>query len=87
MASAITATWLQSRIDKTKTTIESIEDAILALSTGKLQSYTIDTGQTRQTVTKKDISRLNVELDKLYLRLDWLDTRLNGSGTSLVRSA
>jgi hypothetical protein len=87
MASAITATWLQSRIDKTKTAIESIEDAILALSTGKLQSYTIDTGQTRQTVTKKDISRLNVDLDKLYLRLDWLDARLNGSGTSLVRSA
>jgi hypothetical protein len=87
MASAITATWLQSRIDKTKTAIEAIEDAILALSTGNLQSYTIDTGQTRQTVTKKDISRLNVELDKLYLRLDWLDTRLNGSGTSLVRSA
>jgi hypothetical protein len=87
MASAITATWLQSRIDKTKTAIEAIEDAILALSTGNLQSYTIDTGQTRQAVTKKDISRLNVELDKLYLRLDWLDTRLNGSGTSLVRSA
>jgi hypothetical protein len=87
MASAITATWLQSRIDKTKTAIEAIEDAILALSTGNLQSYTIDTGQTRQTVTKKDISRLNVELDKLYLRLDWLDARLNGSGTSLVRSA
>ena len=87
MASAITATWLQSRIDKTKTAIEAIEDAILALSTGKLQSYTIDTGQTRQTVTKKDIARLNAELDKLYLRLDWLDARLNGSGTSLVRSA
>lgn len=87
MASAITATWLQSRIDKTKTAIESIEDAILALSTGNLQSYTIDTGQTRQTVTKKDITRLNAELDKLYLRLDWLDTRLNGGGTSLVRSA
>jgi hypothetical protein len=87
MASTITATWFQSRIDKTKTTIEAIEDAILALSTEKFQSYTIDTGQTRQTVTKKDIARLNVELDKLYIRLDWLDTRLNGSGTSLVRSA
>jgi hypothetical protein len=87
MASSITDTWLQSRIDSTKATIESIEDAILALSTGNHQSYTIDTGQTRQTVTKKDISRLNVDLDKLYLRLDWLDARLNGSGTSLVRSA
>jgi hypothetical protein len=87
MASAITATWLQSRIDKAKTAIEAIEDAILALSTERFQSYTIDTGQTRQTVTKKDISRLNAELDKLYLRLDWLDTRLNGSGTTLVRSA
>jgi hypothetical protein len=87
MASAITDTWIQSRIDKTKTTIESIEDAILALSTGSHQSYTIDTGQTRQSVTKKDISRLNVELDKLYSRLDYLDIKLNGSGTTLVRSA
>jgi hypothetical protein len=87
MASAITDTWIQSRIDSTKAAIESIEDAILSLSTGNLQSYTIDTGQTRQTVTKKDISRLNVELDKLYSRMDYLDTKLNGSGTTLVRSA
>jgi hypothetical protein len=87
MASAITDTWIQSRIDSTKATIESIEDAILALSTGKYQSYTIDTGQTRQSVTKKDISRLNVELDKLYSRLDYLDTKLNGSGKTMVRSA
>jgi hypothetical protein len=87
MASAITDTWIQSRINSTKAAIESIEDAILSLSTGNLQSYTIDTGQTRQTVTKKDLARLNVELDNLYIRLDYLDTKLNGSGTTLVRSA
>ena len=78
------ATFIQARIDATKAQIIAFEDAILALGTaGGVQSYTIDTGQTRQTVTRQDLSSLQNKLDGLYNRLVTLEARLNGSGTSI----
>lgn len=72
-------TWLLDIIGQTRT-------AITELSTGKIQSYTIDTGQTKQSVTKKDVSSLRVNL-KGYLE-DLVDFRLQlGGGTSYVRQA
>lgn len=73
--------FLQARIDKTKTLIVLYEDTIDALVTGQNQSYTIDTGQTRQTVTKADITSLNNQIDVLYNRLTTLCARIDGSGT------
>jgi len=86
MASEITTAWLQARIAATKAQIEAYEDAILALSLGTVKSYTISTGQTTQVVTKKDVVRLQVDIDSLYSRLDYLDGRLNGGGTTYVRA-
>ena len=75
------STFLQARIDKTKELIVLYEDTVDSLVTGSMQSYTIDTGQTRQTVTKVDIISLNNQLDVLYNRLATLCARLDGSGT------
>jgi len=87
MTSEITDTWLQARIDATKSQIEAVETAVLALSSGSVRSYTINTGQTTESVTKADISRLGSLLESLYRRLDYLDMRLNGGGPALyVRS-
>lgn len=79
-------TYLTDRIAKTKVLIEAYEDATTALA-GGVQSYTLDTGQSRQTVTKLDLEALNKMLDTLYNRLCIMQTRLNGSGTVIVRPA
>jgi len=77
--------FIQARIDATKFQIVAYEDASLALATGTIQSYTLDTGQTRQTVTKLELSVLQSAIDGLYNRCATLEARLNGSGVLTVR--
>jgi hypothetical protein len=74
------------RIAATKAQIAAYEDAVLALTTGGVAQYSIDTGQTRQSVTKIDVVRLNAHLDGLYNRLATLEARVYG-GTTNVRPA
>ena len=81
------STFIQARIDATKALIVAYEDAVLALVGGTIESYTIDTGQSRTTVTKFDISKLNTAIDSLYTRCVTLEARLNGSGTVTARPA
>jgi hypothetical protein len=78
--------WLD-RIEKTKQLIIAWEDAELALSAGGVQSYTLDTGQTRQTVTKADLGTIRNTIDGLMNRLVTLEARINGSGVVNVRPA
>ena len=78
--------FIQGRIDSTKLQIVAYEDAALALASG-VQSYTLDTGQSRQTVTKLDAKEIQRMIDSLYNRCATLGVRLNGSGTTTVRPA
>lgn len=80
------AAFIQARIDATKVQIVAYEDAATALASG-VQSYTLDTGQTRQTVTKLDLMALQRTLDSLYNRCATLEARRNGSGTVTTRPA
>jgi Mg2+ and Co2+ transporter CorA len=79
--------FLQERIDATKAQIIAYEDAATALASGGVQSYTLDTGQSRQTVTRLDLRALQDKIDSLYNRLATLEARLNGSGTVTARPA
>lgn len=72
--------YLQERIEVTKSLILIYEDAVAALG-GGAQSYTLDTGQTRTTVTKSSLKGLHETLDGLYNRLAVFEARLNGSGS------
>lgn len=78
---------LQARITKTKALIVVYEDAALALGVGGVQSYILDTGQTRQNVTRMDLKALQDTIDALYNRCATLEARLNGGGTSIARPA
>lgn len=78
MASAIDSAWLEARIARTKELIVAYEDALIALSSGAIQTYTLDTGQTRQVVTKQQIGSLRITLETLENRLATYDARLNG---------
>lgn len=72
--------FIKERITATKALIVAYEDAVTALGTqGGVVSYTLDTGQSRQTVTRADISSLNRMLDSLYNRLATLEARLYGA--------
>lgn len=69
--------FLLGRIDATKLQIIAYENAAIALSSG-VQSYTLDTGQDRQTVTRADIRSIQLNIDQLYNRLTMLQARLCG---------
>jgi hypothetical protein len=76
--------WIAQRIEATRAMIVAYEAAILALSSGAL-SYTLDTGQTRQSVTKQQLGSLRIQLDALEHRLADYMNRLNGGATVIVR--
>ena len=77
--------FIQARIDATKLQIVAYEDASLGLASGAIQSYTLDTGQSRQTVTKLELSVLQKAINGLYNRCATLEARLNRSGVLTVR--
>jgi hypothetical protein len=77
--------FLQSRIDATKAQIIAFEGALTAFAAnGALQSYTIDTGQTTQTVTRANLTQLRNMVTSSYNQLATLQTRLTGGGTVTV---
>lgn len=69
------AVWIQARIDAKKALIVSIETAIAALVTGA-QMYSLDTGQTRTSVTKANLASLKNTLRDLESELASLETQL-----------
>lgn len=78
------AAYLKERITKTKALIEAYEDAALAISSGGVQSYQLDTGQSNQVVTKLNIGVLHKALESLYNRLTMFEARLNGGNSIIV---
>ena len=86
--SAMDASFIQGRIDATKTQIIVYEDAVTALgAAGGVQSYKLDTGQSIINVTRADLSQLQKTIDGLYNRCATLEVRLNGSGSSVGKPA
>ena len=72
----IPSSFLTDRITATQAQIVAYEDAILALGTsGATHHYTLDTGQSTQTVTRDDIDKLNETLNSMYNRLATLCAR------------
>lgn len=72
--------FLLDRIAATKSAIVAYEAAIMALTTDGISQYSLDTGQTRQTVTRFDLDTLTKQVDLLYNRLSSLQARLYGAG-------
>lgn len=74
------------RIESLKLQIIAYENAILAFgNNGAVQSYTLDTGQSKQIVTRADLRRLNDMLDSLYNRLNMTMRRINGGHVTIAR--
>ena len=81
MASAF---W-QARLTAVEAQIVAVEGAIDVLTAGTVQSYELDTGQSRQRVTKFDLPKLNGMLDSLLNRYATLQARCSGTGVGHAR--
>ena len=78
--------FLEGRIAACKSLVVVWDAALtqLALADG-IQSYTVDTGQTRQVVTRSDIGTINRIIDGLLNRCATMQARLDGSGVLNAR--
>lgn len=79
--------YLKEKINNLMTMIDAYDSAIIALVGGGVQSYMLDTGQTRQSVTKMDIASLQRNRSSLYNELVTLNARANGGNVGVVRPA
>ena len=74
-----------ARITFFETLITNLEAAFLVLSTGRVASYTLNTGQTTETVTKRNLVDIRATLDWAYARLEFFLMRYEGGNTIVVR--
>jgi hypothetical protein len=77
--------WIIDRINATRALIVKYEEALDAFALGA-QTYSIDTGQTRQTVSKQQLGSVQLTLARLESRLSAYQQRL-GCGGLYMRPA
>ena len=77
--------FLTDQIIAVEDQIKKLNEAQIALEGGGIQSYTIDTGQSKQTVTKYDLDSIEGQIDRLYNRRETLYARRDGCGTHTAR--
>lgn len=80
------ADFIQARIDAIEERIAAYDTAITALISG-VDRYSLDTGQTKQSVTKKDILKLQEAQQFDIGQLDFWYQQLNGGGSIYLRPA
>lgn len=78
--------FMLDRIQTKKDYILKLDEAMCALAPNSgVESYTLDTGQGRQTVTRKDIDMLQKAMSSAENSLVTLEARCYGSGVVQVR--
>lgn len=77
--------FIEEQITAIKEAIRKINADLLTAST--VQSYTLDTGQTKQTVTRQQIASLRATRDGLLNELRYWNNQLGGCSTVYVRPA
>lgn len=70
----------QSRLDFIRSLISKYEEVLVKIAANPQRSYTINTGQTTETVSKKDESKLMDLLERLYAQEEFWCGRLSGRG-------
>lgn len=76
--------WEQAKLMKVKAIIDALDDAILQLSTTGILEYHLDTGQSKQRVTRQDLPRLIDSRSDLFNQYDALCARLSNGGALQV---
>lgn len=73
-------------LETARTLLAAYNSAILALLTGNVQEYTLDTGQTTQTVKRPDLGKLQGARDALRNEIVTLQARAGRGSTVVVHS-
>ena len=77
--------WMDE-LQNAKILLVQVEKAINTfLSNGNIQSYTIDTGQDKQTVTRADLNNLRSQRTELLSQIQVLESRLNIGGSHVAQ--
>ena len=71
---------IRARIEKLITIVTNIDDTLIKLSLNPRASYTIDTGQSKETVTKANAAMLLTRAQRIQDEIDRLTEQLNGGG-------
>ena len=75
----------KEQIELIENTIREYRKAELAIGlNGGTLSYTIDTGQTRQTVTRNDLGKIRSTINSLMNELAVLRVRVYGCGANIA---
>ncbi len=75
--------FLQTQITATETQITAVNAAVLFLYANPSESYTLNTGQSSQKVTRANLQDLQNQLDQLLDRRSTLQARCNGATLQL----
>jgi len=67
------------QLEKAKTQLVALDEAIAALEGGAF-SYSLDTGQSRQSVTKQQVGSLYSQQKRLLARIAELEAKCFGQG-------
>jgi hypothetical protein len=75
--------WLD-QITASKAQVTALNAAILFLYSNPHQSYTLNTGQSSQTVRRPDVERLQDQLNGILNLIATLEARCNGASQQIV---
>lgn len=78
-------TFLCAQLTQLEELITEYQNAALDLATNRIQSFSFDTGQTKETVSKTDVKRLQDVIDQLYNRYVVLCNRCTGHNVVIQR--
>lgn len=84
MTSVFTQAEIEAQITVLKTELTAVNSAISALL-GGAQSYTLDTGQTRETVTRSNLTELRRHRRELMAEVQELQNMISGSASYVAR--
>jgi hypothetical protein len=74
----------QQQVDKLALLLNAYIDAITAVLSAGVTSYTLDTGQGRQTVTRQDVGKMQEAYGLIWQQYDALSSRCNYGGAVTV---
>lgn len=77
----MSTTFWSDLLTEKKADYTRVSAAIAALETSGVQSYSLDTGQTRQVVTKLNLTELRKRAESLLSEISTLEVRCGGGAT------
>lgn len=83
-SSPVASEYWQARIATLQALVAAYDAALLAFATTGVQQYTVDTGQTKQTVMRAEIASLQGVRNRLLSELDDMGARCGDGSVSYV---